>query len=1251
MAELLQFPPPILPAAPPSGPEDTLNLPDTEARRAALDIRSSWIVEAPAGSGKTGLLIQRLLKLLAFSDVQRPSEVLAITFTRKAAAELRNRVLEQLADARIAKPLKPDAGDYERITRDFAEHVLRKDQALGWHLLDTPQGLNIRTIDSFCSELAASLPLLSGGMGARQAVDDARPLYEKAAERALRELGGPDVPLDRALRCILLHRDGQIGDTLHLIAGMLGDREQWGELVPLDTETLDEETLDGPVRSQLEATLERVICQGLTQAAGRIPADLFAELARFAARLSTAPGSSGAPSPIGLCARSPQPPGSAAIDHEHWLALIGLLLTKEGSWRGGKNFPKNSIGFEMPKSDKPWLEDLIAQMQAEDERRPGLRDALCAIRCLPPARYPDDQWRVAKALFHVLRRALAELGVLFAERGVCDFTEIALAARRLLQSDPDLLATPSAQLAHLLVDEMQDTSAGQYELLQLLTRSWDGGTQTIFLVGDPKQSIYLFRQARVARFLRTQASGQLGEVPLRALRLTANFRSQAALVDQFNEVFGQILPPPEEIVPGSFESVEVPFVAAVAARAPGHRAALRWHARLAADAEPDPAGQADPGEESADPTAGDEALVLRSTIEDFRARWSAGRHAKPAKIAVLARGRAHLAPVIAEFHRDRGEGPLPFHAVEIELLNERPEVLDLLAVTRALLHPGDRVAWLAVLRSPVCGLALPDLLLLTGEGSEADPDATVGHLVTYRGHLLSPEGQTLLARAWPVLAEAQVSLGRTAFSTQVERTWRSLGADAPLRADQRTNTRRFLDLLRKLEAGPEPLSLLLLNRGLGQLYAEPFAAPEAVELMTIHKAKGLEWDLVLVPALERGAGNSRHELLKWLELDGANGGESEVILAPIQGKGEASSALSNWLAQLQTARETAEAKRLFYVACTRAREELHLFAACGLKKDGSLAKPRGNSLLGASWVAAEPVLRTQLASQRLPPAPFEVISSLQPSLLPVTPSGLQGLALAANAEDEEAQEYGPPKSPQLSRLPMNFQPLHRFRNDARRLPYPAAGLLRHEATFRRPEGSFAARSFGNVTHRFLDLAAQRLAAGGSADALLTELPDWHGRLTTAFRAEGLSPGLSGREAGRALGALVSTLRDPSGRWVLAPHSGARSERALQLGDPDTPDIPSRNLRADRIFFAGAEPLSQTGDSHLWIVDFKTAEAGGRPETLFFTEEKAKYQPQMEAYARACRAADRGRRPIVLALFYSLIPHLVYWPYEPFTASD
>ena len=115
-----------------------------------------------------------------------------------------------------------------------------------------------------------------------------------------------------------------------------------------------------------------------------------------------------------------------------------------------------------------------------------------------------------------------ELQLVFAERGECDFAELGLLAKTALRREGgvhDLEAALGMKLQHLLVDEMQDTSTSQYELIELLTQSWDGHSQTVFLVGDPKQSIYLFRQARVERFVRTMLTEQLGDLPVGCLRL------------------------------------------------------------------------------------------------------------------------------------------------------------------------------------------------------------------------------------------------------------------------------------------------------------------------------------------------------------------------------------------------------------------------------------------------------------------------------------------------------------------------------------------------------------------------------------------------------------------------------------------------------------------------------------------------------------------------------------------------------------
>ena len=301
-----------------------------------------------------------------------------------------------------------------------------------------------------------------------------------------------------------------------------------------------------------------------------------------------------------------------------------------------------------------------------------------------------------------------------------------------------------------------------------------------------------------------------------------------------------------------------------------------------------------------------------------------------------------------------------YRGVDLDPLDELPEVLDALALTRALLHPADRVAWLAVLHAPWCGLGLADLLRLTGEGSEADAGATVAGLVASRRGMLSEDGQRLLERAWPVLDAAVEGVGRTSLVVHVERTWRSLGGDVGLSAEGRGNVGRFLGVLREVEDGGETVDVGVLTGRLKTLYAEPLSdavvdGVKPVELMTIHKAKGLEWDVVLVPGLERGGGRSGGVLLNWLEFDGAGGSAASdaasIVLAPIWSKGTEKDKLSGWLGGVRAKREGAERKRVMYVAATRAREELHLLGAVERKVSGELKEPRHDSLLKAVWPA------------------------------------------------------------------------------------------------------------------------------------------------------------------------------------------------------------------------------------------------------------------------------------------------------------
>jgi ATP-dependent helicase/nuclease subunit A len=1221
-------------------PEVAARPPDHAARLQALDVRRSFIVEAPAGSGKTGLLVQRFLKLLADESLTRPEQVLAITFTVKATAEMRDRVLGHLEAARA--DVKP-ANDFDRQTRELARAVLERDHQLEWSLLDQPNRIQIRTIDSVCAEIARTLPVLSGSGGRLSPAQDGRPLHREAARNTLLLLGTPqsDPVFDAALSDLLLHRDGNLADCESLIADMLERRDQWGNLIPLAAHQLDDAWLDANVLPRLQQALEQAICAVLSEVARNFPPHILSELTILASDMADSPGHNGTPSPIAICRELSQSPGCAAEDLDHWRALAHLLVkpSKPRDWR--KAFAKSYMLFEMEKRHKARLVEIIAGLSD----RPDLVELLSRISSLPPARYPANQWAVAKSLFRVLSRALVQLQLVFAERDECDFTELTLLARAALTADSgaeDLASALGAKLQHLLVDEMQDTSAGQYELLHLLTATWDGHSQTVFLVGDPRQSIYLFRQARVESFLQTLETRCLGDLPLTRLRLTANFRSQGTLVAHFNRDFGLVFP--EESPAAS-----LPYSPADAVLPPSdHAAGLTWH-RNPVEIRPalplPPQSLLTPAQ-LRQRQAKRDAYAMRSIIERWFEKPLPPGRTTPWQIAVLVRNRSHLIDITTEFDKHRPV-PIPYRAVDIVPLSDRQEVLDLTALTRALLHPADRVAALAVLRAPWCGLSLVDLHTLTGSDDSTLRRLSIRRLMEQRGHLLSDDSIDRLKRVWTVLETAAAQDSRLSTARLVERVWRSLGGDTWLAEAELSNARRFFRLLDEMEAEATSSGAALdptqLGDSLQRLYAEPGpCSPDApsVELLTIHRAKGLEWDVVLVPALERSPGANRTRLLTWSELEDSADptGASPILMAPIAAKGEEVDALTTWIKDIHKRREAAERKRLFYVASTRARQELHLFAAPDLTNRGDL-NPRWDSLLKSAWPAAKPhfdeweLARTGIAA--LPPRKTE--APAQPSEEPAEPLVLD---IAASAT--------PILHPHLKRLALDFDPRAQLASHAPEYPYgESRPATPSDALFARPEGSFAARSFGNVIHACLDMFARRSVEGETPAELLSELRNWTSRIAALLKADGLPRTIVDQLTGEARATLETALRDPNGAWLLAPHPRAASELAVTAW-PESSATAARpaSVRIDRVFQAGPEPHI-AGEDFLWIVDYKTASHGSKGLNKFLDDQKTAYGPQLEAYARILAPARSiALDQVRLALYFPTLPRLVWWKPAP-----
>lgn len=1179
--------------------------PDWREREKALDIRQSWIVEAPAGSGKTGLLIQRYLKLLGDESVEQPEQVLAITFTVKATGEIRERIVEQLEKASRNVPLK-HGSNFDRETRLLAEVVLQRDRLLKWGLLERPRRLKIRTIDSVCTEIAGALPVLSGGRGERSPVLDASELHREAARRTLMQLGSPNASLNSALRLILLHRDGNLAECEQLLAEMLALRDQWGELVPLTGRNLDDAVLDGVVLPRLERSLEQAICDGLERLSQTLPMDLLRELSNLAGKLGHAGGYKGAVSPIAICAGLHTAPEAYAEHLAHWRALIHLMTKADGGWRSG--FRSNWLKFDIEKKDIELLENIVTSMHGRDD----ILAAIQAVNYLPPAKYPPEQWVVAKALFRVLSHALVELQLVFAERGECDFAELGLLAKQALGGESgvhELEAALGMKLQHLLVDEMQDTSTSQYELIELLTRSWDGHSQTVFLVGDPKQSIYLFRQARVERFVQTMLTERLGDLPIGCLRLAANFRSQQNLVTAFNEDFSLLFPHQASVT----NSGEVEYVAANAIRGIskyGESGAV-WHRNIL------PSRDALARKQQALM----DAEAIRSIIERWQALPLPQGRTEPWKIAVLVRNRNHLTDIVAALKKDNGAGSILYRAVKIEPLGERREVLDLFALTRALLHPADRVAWLAVLHAPWCGLGLTELHKLTGADDDKWSKRCIADVLDERGHLLDDKSCERLMRIWPTFRAASAQRGRLTTAQWVERTWRSLGGDVYLQPQEMVNAQRYLQLLDEMEQQSGVIDVRLLKEKLNDLYAEAAIAKGAVDLMTIHGAKGLEWDVVIVPGLEKKPRVSGNRLLTWNEIDSDRPDAAHVALAPIAGKGEASRELNQWLKHIEKTRDAAERKRLFYVACTRSREELHLFATAEVSLKGSLSQPPYGSLLSAAWPAAE---QHFIGEYKISNNALKMLEL--PNRKTSSDASMLINNLAATTESERPS--------MLERLPLTFLPAKRFA-EAQKLSY---GNVAEAATthFDRPEGSFESRSFGNAVHAFLDAIAKQLADGLSSEEMLNKIASWEPRILAVLRGDGLATSKAKQLAPRVRTALENALKSAEGLWILGARKEAASEFTLSSWTQAR-----RNVRMDRTFRAGAAPLAD-GNDYLWIVDYKTTTPGSESLEAFLAAERTKYSAQMETYART---VDSTESEIRLALYYPLLPQLIWWKPE------
>lgn len=1106
---------------------------DALQRQQALDISKSFIVQAPAGSGKTGVLTQRILKLLAVVD--RPEQILAITFTKKAAAEMRARVINALHDAESG--ILPNS-EHEQTYQKLASAALARDRQQGWNILQNPARLRMQTIDSLCSSLVKD-NLLSAALGAKFSVDeDSGMLYLEATNNLLASLDDKD-DVSQALFRILQTYDNQYSRVQNLIVQMLGQRDHWlRDIMDAKQDWAHFRELVIQSLQALNESHEKKILANLS------PGDKpeMAALTTYAIN--------------NLHANNPDhsllacEPGSFAFRKQQFR----LFMTAEKEWRKSLDvrcgFPseKAAKGVITYKTRAKELLDRFGSLGDE-----FLADVVAFIN-LPDPELSQEEWALLEDLAHVVYFAAIHLQMIFQQRKTIDFSGVAQAAISALGSDEyptDSLLSMDERIAHILVDEFQDTSFGQIELLEKLTQGWlQGDGRTLFLVGDPMQSIYAFRKAEVGLFLRLWETGKLGSnVELEQLSLCTNFRSSQTVLDWINDVFAHTFPKTDNSRTGA-----VRYARSVPHKTNSSNDLVKV--------------QIFTGEENAD-------------LAEAEADWIAdeiSRLPETQSVAILIKGKSHILHIAAAL-RKRG---IAYQAVDIESLAESQIILDLSSLLKICLSPGDRVSWFAMLRGPWCGLELVELEQIAQADSHpwlalqkacSNAEIKISELARNKiCHLRDVACRFYQHRLQQPFVEA---LRQAALDLM-------LASTAKTQADADA-MELFFDLLADIPAMGGIPDDVILQRKLAKLFVPPESLADnqrKVQVMTMHKSKGLEFDVVFLPQLQRKGKNDDQPLILTEKQTGFLEAEQEFFMAPVppkRGKDEKRHGVSvyDYLWSNHKGRMSNERARLLYVACTRAKSRLYLTACLTLKKSGDgLSNPDSASLLKTIYSHVEnnasmmPVDSRQILNN---PGAFRRLDRAPASLL--MPKSAAGPKLKTESKSETGQ--GAPD-------------IHR-----------ASGILMHkilEVWARNPT-----RIPDAITGQQQKDWQRQLERQGFDSSLSTQGADW---------------------IARALNNLLNN--EERRRWLLeTPHQDAHAEYAIS----STGEQGVQHWIIDRTFV-------ENGVRH--IIDYKLT---GTDDNIdeFLAEEIARYKPQLDNYCNILTARDG--MPCRAYLYFPLLDQL------------